>query len=266
MSRKHSCMTTPPRSRWCVPHLPLMPGLRTRSRRSRVSEKPMNQTLRRQSVVRGMRRDGCMGAIGRPARSLAAKCQTNLVLSVRSAIFPGGETERQRSVASGKWPCSRLLLMSWPGGASRPTTVSSATGGASRRIAVYCPCEASRATTGPLVGRSLATIGVLLFRGRTTFSDCLASLRPLESRRVGMERVQSWRVSHRARAEQCRHLARGEWFGACAWPRLSASVGSVKPGCLSFPVEERSDEQLMPDTAPKIIRQPEWLECAKDIR
>ncbi len=29
--------------------------------------------------------------------------------SVRSAILPGGETERQRSVASGKWPCSRLL-------------------------------------------------------------------------------------------------------------------------------------------------------------
>ena len=80
--------------------------------------------------------------------------------SVRSAIVPGGETERQRSVASGKWPCSRLLPMFWPGEASRPTTVSSATGGASRRIAVSCPCEASRAIA-VLAGRSLAAI--LLF-------------------------------------------------------------------------------------------------------
>ena len=107
-----------------------------------------NLTLRRQSGVRGLRRDGCMGALGRPARSLAAKCQTNLVLSVRSATFPNGETERQRSVAVGKWPCSRLLLMSWPGEASRPYCLSSATGGASRRIAVSCPCEASRAIAG----------------------------------------------------------------------------------------------------------------------
>jgi hypothetical protein len=63
---------------------------------------------------------GAWAALGRPARSLAAKCQTNLVLSVRSATFPNGETERQRSVAVGKWPCSRLMPLSWPGEASRP--------------------------------------------------------------------------------------------------------------------------------------------------
>ena len=57
LSGKHSCMTTEPRSR-CVPR---SPGLRTRSRHSRASAKPMNLTLRRQSVVRGLRRDGCMG-------------------------------------------------------------------------------------------------------------------------------------------------------------------------------------------------------------
>ena len=59
LSGKHSCMTTEPRSR-CVPR---SPGLRTRSRHSRVSAKPLNLTLRRQSVVRGLRRDGCMGRV-----------------------------------------------------------------------------------------------------------------------------------------------------------------------------------------------------------
>jgi hypothetical protein len=42
-------------------------------------------------------------------RSVTLRCQTKLVLSVRSDILPGGEKERQRSVAFGKWPCSRLL-------------------------------------------------------------------------------------------------------------------------------------------------------------
>jgi hypothetical protein len=35
---------------------------------------------------------------------------------------------------------------------------------------------------------------------------------------IGVERLQSWRVSHRARAEPCRYLVRG----------TSTSVGSVK--------------------------------------
>jgi len=86
-------------------------------------------------------------------RSPATGSRTNLVLPAGSAIFPGGETKRQRSVASGKWPCSRLLPMPWPGEASRPTTVSSAIGGASRRIAVV------------LAGRSLAASGIF-FSGR----------------------------------------------------------------------------------------------------
>ena len=100
------------------------------------------------------------------------------------------------------------------------------------------------------VGRSLAT-SCWCFFGCARSEAGLGCLRPSErsesapplfaDRGSGVERVQSWRVSHRALAEQCRHLARGEWFGACAWPRPSASVGSVKPGCLSFPVEERSD-------------------------
>ena len=56
MSRKHSCMTTKPRSR-----CPTLPGLLDSFRHSRASAKPANLTLRRQSVVRGLRRDGCMG-------------------------------------------------------------------------------------------------------------------------------------------------------------------------------------------------------------
>jgi hypothetical protein len=82
--------------------------------------------------------------------------------------------------------------------------MSSAIGEASRRIAVV------------LAGRSLAASGIF-FRARTTFSDCLGSLRPSErsdsapplfaDRGSGVERVQSWRVSRRARAEQCGYLA-----------------------------------------------------------
>jgi hypothetical protein len=37
-------------------------------------------------------------------------------------------------------------------------------------------------------------------------------------------------------------------------------------GMLSFPDEERSDEVSMPDTALKIIRQSERLECKNDIQ
>ena len=114
--------------------------------------------------------------------------------------------------------------------------------------------------------RSIAASGIFFLRARTTFSDCLASLRPSErsdsapplfaDRGSEVERVQSWRVSHRARAEPCRCLVRG----------TSTSVGSVTPGCLLFPSEERSDEVSMPDTALKIIRQPERLECANDVQ
>jgi len=185
MSRKHSCMTTEPRSRFIFAgSAGLVPGVVAIARSQRIL------TLRRQGVVRGLRRDGCMGALGRPARSLAAKCQTNFVLSVRSAILPGGETERQRSVASGKWPCSRLLPMSWPGEASRPTTVSSATGGASRRIAVSCPCEASRAIAGSC--RAEPRDILLVFPGCARSEAGLASLRPSEhseTLRVGARRT-----------------------------------------------------------------------------
>jgi hypothetical protein len=169
LSGKHSCMTTPPRSR-CVPRSPgLLASFPAQSRQREANESDSSTAERSARAatrwVHGARSADPDAAWRRSVRPTPCGGPP----SVRSATFPGGETERQRSVASGKWPCSRLFPMSWPGEASRPTTVSSATGGASRRIAVSCPCEASRAIAGPLVGRSLATIGVLLFRGRTTF-------------------------------------------------------------------------------------------------
>jgi hypothetical protein len=109
------------------------------------------------------------GALGSTARSLAAKSQTNLVLSVRPDSF--GAKPHWRSSES--LPGSRLLLLSWPGEAARPSV---AVGGA------------------------------------RAVPDCLASLRPSERNgaaaqlvkrtQSGVERRQSWRVSHRARAAQ----------------------------------------------------------------
>ena len=122
-------MPTPP----CVPHLPLLPGLLASFPAQSRQREAKNLTLRRQSVVRGLRRDGCMGAIGRPARSLAAKCQTNLVFPAGSASF--GAKPHRRSSESWTVPA----IIAW----------SSAIGGASRRIAVSCPCEASRAIACP---------------------------------------------------------------------------------------------------------------------
>src|SRR5688572_22114078 len=58
----------------------------TRRAQSR-QRKPTNLSLRRQSEARELRRGGCMGAINSSARSVAAKSQTNLVLSVRPASF-----------------------------------------------------------------------------------------------------------------------------------------------------------------------------------
>jgi len=115
MSRKHSCMTTKPRSR--CPTLPCLLASFPASARQREANCSDSSTAEWSARVATR---WCMGALGSTARSLMARCQTNLVLSVRSGIFPSSETERQRSIAVGKWPCSRLLPMSWPGGASRP--------------------------------------------------------------------------------------------------------------------------------------------------
>jgi len=161
-------------------------------------------------------------------RIVTLRCQTNLVLSVRSDILPGGEKERQRSVASEKWPCSRLLLMSWPGGASRP-------------IAVSCPCEASRAIAGfgrakprDQLAQSDCDIAcscraeprdiLLVFPGCARSEAGLVCLRPSErsesapplfaDRGSGVERSAKLASPARALVEQCRYLPR-TFSGKC---------------------------------------------------
>ena len=57
----------------------ILPGLRTRSRHCRASAKPTNLTLRRQSVVRGLRRDGVRAALATLGRARQTRTQ------------PGGE-------------------------------------------------------------------------------------------------------------------------------------------------------------------------------
>ena len=141
-----------------------------------------------------MERKGCCcqgnrGQQADSARRVTLRCQTNLVLSVRSDILPGGEMERQRSVASGKWPCSRLLPMSWPGGASRP-------------IAVSCPCEASRAIAGSCRAKPrdilLVSLGAPDLRPVSTVcsrrNEAIALRRCLRIAAVEWSGLQSWRV------------------------------------------------------------------------
>jgi hypothetical protein len=89
-SRNRSFMPTPPRSRW-QRHLQIF------------------LTPRRQSEVHGLRRDGCMGALGRPARNLTLRCQTN--------YFPSGVGQfckRSLRSAAKAGPSPRLLLMPCP--------------------------------------------------------------------------------------------------------------------------------------------------------
>jgi hypothetical protein len=103
--------------------------------------KPTILTLRWWSETAGCAMKGQKGNRDRWPCSPTAECQTKLDLSVRSAIFPIRRNEAQRNAAVGKWPCSRLMLMPWPGGASRPYCLSSATGEASRRIADDLPAS-----------------------------------------------------------------------------------------------------------------------------
>jgi hypothetical protein len=131
LSGKHSCMTTEPRSR-CVPR---SPGLRTRSRHSRVSAKPTNLTLRRQSVVRGLRRDGCMGAIGRPARSLAAKCQTNTLRW--ATVSEVGHSSGRRNGAPAECSVRKMAVL---------TAIADVLAG--RSLAAYCGVLPVRSIAG----------------------------------------------------------------------------------------------------------------------
>jgi hypothetical protein len=138
-------------------------------------------TPRRQSVGRGLRRDGCMGALGRPARSLPPWCQTNVVLPVSSAVSVRCNVACEMEAVQ-KWPISRLLAACLHPirRQAEPRAV----------MLVSCPCEASRVIADVLAGRSRAAILSVLadmrsiaasgIFGRTAVFDGLGSLRPSE--------------------------------------------------------------------------------------
>jgi hypothetical protein len=144
--------------------------------------KPTILTPRRQSVGRGLRRDGNMGALGRPARSLPPWCQTNLVLPVSSAISVRRNAACEMEAVR-KWPISRLLLMSCTG---RSLAVLLLVLGDRRSLAPYCCCLAREQRLAGyclLAGRSHAAI--LLFRARTI---CFLTVSTVCGRRNAMER------------------------------------------------------------------------------
>jgi hypothetical protein len=91
--------------------------------RSRGSAKPTILTHRWWSEADGWSAVGAWAAESSHARSPTVECQTNQLAlgppSVRSAIFPSGEMERQRNVAVGKMAVLTVIAMSCPGGASR---------------------------------------------------------------------------------------------------------------------------------------------------
>jgi hypothetical protein len=161
-----------------------------------------------------MERKGCccQGNRGQQAdrvRSVTLRCQTNLVLSMRSDILPGGEMERQRSVASGKWPCSRLLPMVLAG----------------RSLAAYCGVLPVRSIAGYCLfmsggaSRHLAGVSwgapdlrpVSSVCGRRNEAIALRRCEPhlpSADRGSGVERSAKLASPARARAEQCRYLPR----------------------------------------------------------
>ena len=157
--------------------------------RSRASAKPTFLTLRWWSETAGCAMKGQKGNRDRRLCSPTAECQTNQLglgpPSVRSAIFPNGETERQRNVVVGKWPCSRLMLFLAPGEASRCYCFVL---GDRRSLAPYCGAlpasnDSWAIACWPICGvsRPLESSGAHDF-----FPDCLASLRPSECSGVEM--------------------------------------------------------------------------------
>ena len=158
MSRKHSCMPTPPRSR-----CPSLPGLlgdsvtchqgavapaqanesdsSTTERRARAATRWLHGRDRQHRTQPGGEVSDQFGFVSEDGQ-----------FRERSAL-ERNKVQRKISGVNESCPCSRLLA----GGACTHRAgrslaaycPSSATGGASRRIAVSCPCEASRAIAGP---------------------------------------------------------------------------------------------------------------------
>ena len=148
-----------------------------------------------------------MGAIGSTARSLVARCRTELVLPVRPDSF----AKVRAALASNRsesWPCSRLLPTSWPWRSLAAYCWSGLARGDMRSIAPYCCVPGNR--------RSLVPSGVFPLRARTSCSACLDSLRPSERRSVS----QAW-----SRCRSGGMQGWSDWSGAGAKLASQACAG-----------------------------------------
>jgi hypothetical protein len=202
------------------------------SRRRRASAKANSLTPRRQSVGRGLRRDGNMGALGRPARSLPPWCQTNLVLPVSSAVSVRCNVACEMEAVQ-KWPISRLLPIVLAG----------------RSLAAYCGVLPVRSIAGYCgswpdeVSRPTGAIGLRY----CWFMSGGASRHPGVSWGAPDLRPVSSVCGRRNEAKalrRCLRIAAAEWSGLQSWrvrpgrgrnsadtcpEHFRGSVGSVKP-------------------------------------
>jgi hypothetical protein len=173
------------------------------SRLRRVSAKPTILTPRRQSVGRGRRRDGCMGALGRPARSLPPWCQTNHLAvgppSVSSAVSVRCNVACEMEAVQ-KWPISRLFLASCPDEVARATADRLGDRHSLTPILFRWPDEVSRPPGAPLSVPVSAVCGRRSEREQSTVRGGCGS--EWSGRKVPSPASDA--------AEPCRYLARRE--------------------------------------------------------
>jgi hypothetical protein len=107
---------------------------------------------------KGCDRKGGGVRIGSLARSLPSRCQTKLVCGVRAGLFCGDSDARNEREVE----------------ANEPVLTANAGLVAGRSLAAYCGVLGDMRSIAPIlrvmVGRSLATIGVLFLRARTSRS------------------------------------------------------------------------------------------------
>ena len=259
---------------------------------------PTYRTLRRQSGARALRRAGCVGALGRAARSTGGEVSdTKWGSSARPNSF-AKRSRWQRHLRPGalKRKLTGLAVTACVLGRAKPRGLEQcrgrgakhapelvltlrcqsatralrragclgALGSAAWSVAAKCQTNFGLISqAGQFRKRSAAKAGrarvpALPSLGAPDVSDGLASLRPAErndSDRVaceagrvsGVERLQSWRVRPRARAEQCHALGRRRrWAtrGARAPADRATGRGSVTPGCWNPSERSESSKAL----------------------
>ena len=241
--------------------MPRSPGLRTRSRRSRASAKPMYLTLRRQSVVRGLRRDGWHG------RARQTRTQ------------PGGEVSDQFGFISevGHFSGRRNGAPAECSGRKMAVLTVIADVLAGRSLAAYCCVLGDRRSLAPYCGvlpvRSIAGYCWFMAGGASRHPAGVSWARPVCGRSrqfaaVGTQRNAPRRCSPPRRSPK--RISAAEWSGLQSW-RVRPGRGRNRAdtwqrkcrlgeaGRLSFPDEERSDEVW--SVTPPQKRGCLWSEC-----